>query len=54
MEQVKKDVKKEMPLSDQLDTRDPQSTAEFAQDIFTSMIEKEKYYLIDNEYLKKV
>lgn len=24
MEQVKKDIKKEMPLSDQLDTRDPQ------------------------------
>jgi len=34
--------------------RNPQFIAEFAQDIFLSMIEMEKQYLIDNEYLKKV
>ncbi len=28
--------------------------AEFAQDIFFSMIEKEKEFTIDNEYLRKV
>jgi hypothetical protein len=54
MDAVKRDVKKEMPLSDQLDMRNPQFIAEFAQDVYTSMLEIEKEYLIDNEYLKKV
>jgi hypothetical protein len=54
MDAVKRDVKKEMPLSDQLDMRNPQYIAEFAQDVFSSMLEIEKEYLIDNEYLKKV
>lgn len=54
MDQYKREVKREMPLSDQLDMRDPQFIAEFAQDVFESMIEKEKIYRIDNEYLKKV
>lgn len=43
-----------MPLSDQLDMRDPQAIAEYAQEVFQSMIEKEPLYQIDNEYLKKV
>jgi cyclin A len=34
--------------------RDPQHIAEMAQDIYTSMIEQEKEFQIDNEYLKKV
>jgi cyclin A len=43
-----------MALSDQLAMRDPQSIAEFAHEIYLSMIENEKDYLIDNDYLKKV
>lgn len=43
-----------MVLSDQLDMRDPQSIAEYAQEIFESMKELEPYYKIDNEYLSKV
>jgi Cyclin, N-terminal domain len=54
MDSYKRDAKKEMPLSDQLDMRDPQSIAEFAQDVYQSMLEKESENLIDNEYLKKV
>lgn len=54
MDAVKRDVKKEMPLSDQLDMRNPQFIAEFAQDVYTSMLEIEKECMIDNEYLKKV
>lgn len=34
--------------------RAPQCIAEFAQDCYLSMLEKEKEYRIDNEYLKKV
>jgi cyclin A len=34
--------------------RNPQYIAEFAQPVYNSMIESEKLYLIDNEYLKKV
>jgi len=34
--------------------RNPQYIAEFAQAAYNSMIESEKLYLIDNEYLKKV
>jgi hypothetical protein len=41
-------------MSDQLDTRDSQNVAEYAHEVFLSMIEKETLYLIDYEYLKKV
>ena len=34
--------------------RDPQSIAEYAQEVFQSMLDKEPLYQIDNEYLKKV
>jgi hypothetical protein len=34
--------------------RDPQMIAEFAQEVFLSMISKEEDYKIDHEYLKKV
>lgn len=40
----KKSIKKTMPLSDQLDMRDPQAIAEYAQEVFQSMIEKEPLY----------
>ena len=43
-----------MVLSDQLDMRDPQSVAEFAQEIYESMKELEPHYQIDNQYLNKV
>lgn len=33
-----------MPLSDQLDMRDPQAIAEYSQEIFQSMVEKEDEY----------
>lgn len=54
MDESKKLRKKELPLSDQLDMRDPQNIAEMAQDVYDSMLEMEKEFLIDNEYLKKV
>lgn len=34
--------------------RDPQSVAEFAQEIYDSMKEMEKFYTIDCDYLTKV
>lgn len=34
--------------------RDPQSVAEFAQEIYESMKELEPVYKIDNDYLTKV
>ena len=54
MENIRKEQKRTLPMSDQLDLRNPQNLAEFAQDIFFSMIEKEKEFVIDNEYLRKV
>lgn len=54
LDEYKKQIKKTMPLSDQLDMRDPQCIAEFAQEVYLSMLEKEPQYLIDFEYLKKV
>ena len=53
MDAYRRDVKKEMPLSDQLDMRNPQSIAEYSQEVYMSMLEKEKEYAIDNEFLKK-
>lgn len=41
-------------MSDQLDMRDPQSIAEYAQEIYDSMIDLEANYKIDNDYLSKV
>ncbi len=54
IDDYKKAIKKNMPLSDQLDMRDPQAIAEYAQEVYLSMIEKEPQYQIDHEYLKKV
>ena len=54
MDTYRKEVKKSMPVTDQLDMRDPQMIADFAQDVYGSMLEVEKEYVIDNEYLKKV
>lgn len=54
LDEYKKQIKKTMPLSDQLDMRDPQCIAEFAQEVYLSMLDKEPQYLIDFEYLKKV
>jgi hypothetical protein len=39
MDESRKLRKKELPLSDQLDMRDPQNIAEIAQDIYSSMLE---------------
>jgi hypothetical protein len=50
----KKTIKKNLPLCDQLDMRDPQAIAEYSQEVFESLKEKEMYYQIDNEYLKKI
>lgn len=44
MDTYRKDVKKDMPLSDQLDMRDPQTIADYAQEIFQSMKDKEGEY----------
>jgi len=43
-----------MVLSDQLDMRDPQSVAEYAQEAYESMKDLEPAYKIDSEYLTKV
>jgi hypothetical protein len=34
--------------------RDPQNIAEFSQEVFNSLKEKEDEYVIDHEYLKKI
>ena len=47
----KKQMKKSMPLTDQLDMRDPQCIAEFAQEVYQSMIDKEEIYAVDPDYL---
>jgi hypothetical protein len=47
----KKQMKKSMPLTDQLDMRDPQCIAEFAQEVYQSMIDKEPIYAVDPDYL---
>lgn len=52
--QYKKTVLKDMVLSDKLDMRDPQSIAEYAQEIYESMKTLEPHYKIDSEYLSKV
>jgi hypothetical protein len=43
-----------MVLSDKLDMRDPQSIAEYAQEIYESMKTLEPHYKIDHEYLSKI
>lgn len=53
MDAFKKQVKKNMPLSDQLDMRDPQMIAEFAQEVYQSMIDVEPEYAVDCDYLGK-
>jgi flagellin-specific chaperone FliS len=52
--QYRKTILRGMVLSDQLDMRDPQSIAEYAQEIYDSMIDLEANYKIDNDYLSKV
>lgn len=42
-----------MVLSDQLDMRDPQCVAEFAQEIYESMKDLEVQFKIDHDYLSK-
>jgi len=54
MDEVKKEKKKELPLGDQLDMRNPQCIAEFAQDVYQSMIGQEEEFQIDNQYIKKI
>lgn len=50
----RKNLFKNMVLSDQLDMRNPQSTAEYAQETYLSMIQIEKDSQIDHDYLNKV
>ena len=45
---------KDMALNDKLDYRDPQAVAEFAQDIYESMLKEEDLWMVDPEYLTKV
>jgi len=54
IDEFKKQLKKTMPLTDQLDMRDPQCISEFAQEVYQSMIDKEPLYAVDYEYLSKV
>lgn len=54
LDEFKKQLKKTMPLTDQLDMRDPQCIAEFAQEVYQSMMDKEPLYAVDYEYLSKV
>ena len=45
---------KDMTLSDKLDFRNPQAVSEFAQDIYLSMRDEEKLWMVDPEYLTKI
>jgi hypothetical protein len=54
LQQYRKTMTKSMILSDQLDMRDPQSIAEYAQEIYRSMRDLEPYYKIDHNYLTNV
>ena len=40
-----------MTLSDKLDFRNPQAVSEFAQDIYLSMRDEEKHWMVDPDYL---
>ena len=54
MDTYKKEVKKTMPLSDQLNMRDPECISEYAQEIFSTMIDQEGSYMVDFEYISKI
>lgn len=45
---------KTLPLSDQLEYRDPQVLAEFSSDIYESMRKDEVKGMVDPNYLQKV
>ena len=49
-----KGLMKDMPLSDKLDYKDPQTVSEFAQDIYWSMRKEEGMWMVDPEYLTKI
>ena len=51
---ARKQTLRKMILSDQLDMRDPQSGAEYAEDIYKTMKEQEIEYRVDASYLTKV
>ncbi len=51
--QHRKSLLKKMILSDQLDMRDPQCVAEFAQEVYDSMLDLEMVYKVDHDYLSK-
>jgi len=50
----RKEILKEMNLVDQLDVRDPQQVAEFANDIYWGMRDMEKSYMVSPDYLQQV
>lgn len=62
IQEYKKNVRKNMPFNDAMsmsgiDKNKPeeiQMVAEYAQEIYQSMLDKEKDYIIDHDYLKKV
>jgi len=54
LQNYRKEIMKGMALNDKLDMRDPQSVAEYAQDIYQSMRKHEDENMIDCEYLHKV
>jgi hypothetical protein len=51
LQNYRKEIMKGMALNDKLDMRDPQSIAEYAQDIYASMRKHEDANMIDCDYL---
>ena len=49
----KEQLIKKLHLTDQLSLRNPQHAAEFAQDIFLTLREKEQDYMVSPTYLEK-
>jgi hypothetical protein len=49
----KEQLVKKLHLTDQLSLRNPQHAAEFAQEIFETMRERETMYMVSPTYLEK-
>jgi len=45
---------KTLPLSDQLDYRNPQVLSEFSADIYQTMLKDEVKHMVDPNYLQKI
>jgi ribosomal protein S18 len=53
-QKYKRDQMKTLPLSDQLDYRNPQVLSEFSTQIYQTMLKDEVKHMVDPNYLQKV